>query len=180
MIIAFDAFWANTNDVRGLLYLQDVMVARYKDRPGVLGFEPINEPGWGSQDENAFAAGTLTQFYSTVVPHMRSLAPSSLVFVDPPGLDGVSQTTMLGKPTGDGIVFAPHFYPLTNNPDAVEVDMQKWATLGAAWNVPTFVGEFGASNLLDSTLPLMQGVFDSLDALALSGAEWEYSVSADS
>lgn len=156
------------------------MITRTKDHPGVLGFEPINEPGWGSQDEGAFAAGTLTTFYSTVVPHMRGLAPSSLVFVDPPGLDGVSQTTMLGRPDGDGIVFAPHFYPLTSDPDAVLADMAKWQAVGAAWNVPTFVGEFGASDQLDSTLAYMQSVFDSLDALGLGGTEWEYSVSADS
>jgi len=180
VINAFDAFWANSTGVQtAYMSAWDVMVARYKDRPGVVGFEPINEPAGGSQDNDAFTAGTLTNFYSMMVPHMRALAPSSLVFVDPSGLDGVSQTTGLNKPTGDGIVFAPHFYPLSNDPDVAMTDMQKWQAVAQAWNVPTFVGEFGASNQLASTPAFMQAIFDSLDALALSGTEWEYSVSTE-
>jgi endoglycosylceramidase len=177
---AFDAFWAPSSPVMtAYVAAWDRMVARYKDKPGVLGFEPINEPGWGSADPNAFSASTLSAFYTQMVPHMRGLAPSSLVFVDPVGLDGVGQTTSLTRPAGDGVVFAPHFYPLTNNPDAILDDMTKWHDVGATWNAPTFVGEFGASHDFDSTLPLMRGVFDSLDAHGMSGSEWEYSVASE-
>lgn len=177
---AFDAFWAPSSPVMtAYVAAWDRMIARYKDKPGVLGFEPINEPGWGTADPNTFSATTLSAFYAQIVPHMRGLAPSSLVFIDPVGLDGISQTTSLVRPPGDGVVFAPHFYPLINNPDAVLDDMTKWHDVGAAWQAPTFVGEFGATHTFDSTLPLMQGVFDSLDALDMSGTEWEYSVAAE-
>ena len=48
---AFDAFWAPALAVMtAYLAAWDRMVARYKDKPGVLGFEPINEPGWGTAD----------------------------------------------------------------------------------------------------------------------------------
>ena len=178
--VAFDAFWAPSSPVMtAYMAMWDRMIARYKDKPGVLGFEPINEPGWGSADPNAFSAGALSAFYAQIVPHMRGLAPASLVFVDPVGLDGISQTTSLARPPGDGVVFAPHFYPLTNNPDAVLDDMMRWRDVGAAWKAPTFVGEFGASHDFESTLPLMRGVFDSFDALGMSGSEWEYSVAAE-
>jgi endoglycosylceramidase len=178
---AFDAFWAPGSPVMtAYLAAWDRMIARYKDKPGVLGFEPINEPGWGTAaDPAAFSASTLSAFYAQVVTHMRALAPSSLVFVDPVPIDGITQTTSLVRPPGDGVVFAPHFYPLTNNPDAVLDDMTKWQVVSAAWNTPTFVGEFGATHKFTSTLPLMQGIFDSLDALGMSGSEWEYSVAAE-
>ena len=49
---AFDRFWDAGSPVQSAyVSAWDVMVARYKDTPGVLGFEPINEPGWGSGDE---------------------------------------------------------------------------------------------------------------------------------
>jgi endoglycosylceramidase len=177
---AFDRFWAAGSGVQAAyLAAWDVMVARYRDRPGVIGFEPINEPGWGSADETTFSASTLTSFYSTVVARMRAAAPRSLVFVDPVGLDGALLTTQLGRPTGDGVVFAPHFYPLNRAPDAVAKGLATWAGIGASWNVPVFVGEFGTNDTSEAAVPFLAAVFTAFDSLGLSGAQWEYSVSAD-
>jgi endoglycosylceramidase len=177
---AFDAFWAPASTVQArYLAAWDVMVARYKDRPGVLGFEPINEPGWGSADEGTFSATTLTAFYSAVVAHMRAAAPQSLIFVDPTGLDGTLVSTQLARPAGDGIVFAPHFYPLTHDAGTVAAGLATWAGVGAAWNVPVFVGEFGLNDTSAAAEPYIASVFGAFDALGLSGAEWEYSVSKD-
>ena len=64
-------------------------------------------------------------------------------------------------------------------PEADKIDMPQWKAVGAAWNAPVFVGEFGARNDLPSTLPFMQAHFDAFDALGMSGTEWEYSVSND-
>jgi endoglycosylceramidase len=182
---AFDAFFAAGSPVQAAyLAAWDVMIARYKDKPGVLGFEPLNEPGWGTADEGTFAATTLTAFYSAVVPHMRAAAPSSLVFVDPPSVDASFGSTQLGRPIrdagddagGDGIVFAPHYYPVSGINADFQSGLQTWANVGIAWNVPVFVGEFGASALLTDNLDYMSGIFDALDTLGLSGTEWEYSV----
>jgi endoglycosylceramidase len=177
---AFDRFWdAGTGVQAAYGSAWDVMIARYKDKPGVLGFEPINEPGWGSEDESMFTATTLTAFYSTIVPHMRAAAPTSLVFIDPPGLDGTSVSTTLGKPTGDGIVFAPHYYPVSTLNAQPATDLVAWQTIGQTWNVPVFLGEFGASNAGAGTAAFASSVFDALDTLSLSGTEWEYSIESE-
>ncbi len=180
VIAAFDALWADGSPVKdGLAAMWDRMAARYADKPGVLGFEIINEPGWGSQQADAFEAGSLSDFYAMMVPRIRARAPSSLIFLDPTGLAGVSLTTKLTLPPGDGLVFAPHFYPVSHDPDVVLGDMQPWSDLQKAWNVPVFVGEFGVSHDDDRALPFMSAHFDALDALSLSGTEWEYSVAAE-
>ena len=178
---AFDAFWDAGSPVQSAyVSAWDVMVARYKDKPGVLGFEPINEPGWGSGDEGTFSATTLTAFYSVMVPHINAAAPSSLVFVDPPGVDGTTVSTMLGKPTaGTGVVFAPHYYPLSAGNADEQAELAVWQGVGQAWNVPVFVGEFGASHDQQASVAYMTAVFDALDALSLSGSEWEYSVESE-
>ena len=178
---AFDRFWASGSTVQtSYLAAWDVMIARLVNEPGVVGFEPINEPGWGTQSEGTFEATTLTAFYSVVVPHMRALAPSSLVFVDPTGLSGVTVTTQLQRPTGDGIVFAPHFYPLVaQSPAALIRSLQTWVSIGAAWNTPVFVGEFGTSHNSSSAAAYMAAQFAALDALGLGGTEWEYSVATE-
>ncbi len=178
---AFDRFWAAGSPVQAEFgSLWDRMVARYADKPGVLGFEVINEPSPGSANAGPFAATTLTAFHGAMVARMRAAAPSSLVFVDPLGADGVSLSTTLMRPAGDGIVFAPHFYPLLHQPEAVLDELSSsWPPVGASWGVPVFVGEFGASHDDPTTLPFMTAHFDALDALGLGGTEWEYSVSAE-
>ncbi len=177
---AFDRFWDAGSPVQAqYLSAWDLMIARYKDRPGVLGFEPFNEPGWGTADEGTFSATTLTSFYSTMVARMRAAAPTSLVFVDPPGVDGTNLSTTLGKPTGDGIVFAPHYYPVVPANAEPATDLTVWQTIGQTWNVPVFVGEFGAPPQVATSAPYVTSVFDALDALSLNGSEWEYSIAAE-
>lgn len=178
---AFDRFWADGSTVQAAYVAAwDRMIGHFANEAGVVGFEPINEPGWGTQDESTFEATTLTAFYSRVVAHMRQLAPQSLVFVDPTGLAGSLVKTSLGRPAGDGIVFAPHFYPIAApNPDDVLPRMQTWADVGAAWNVPVFVGEFGITHDSTAALPYMAAHFAALDTLGMSGTEWEYSVETE-
>jgi endoglycosylceramidase len=178
---AFDAFWASGSPV--LPEYQSawsVMIARYKDKPGVLGFEPMNEPGWGTENESMFGATTLTSFYSVMVPFMRSQAPTSLVFIDTTGLDGGTLATGLQKPMGDGMVFAPHFYPLSPVPESVAYDMQNWLAMSASWNVPLFLGEMGESALVGNVTDYMAAHWAAFDANgAVGGAWWEYSTSVD-
>jgi endoglycosylceramidase len=179
---AFDRFWDAGSPVQAqYVTVWDFMIARYKDRPGVVGFEPFNEPGWGSANEPTFSATTLTQFYSMMVPHMRTAAPTSLVFVDSPGIDGTNLTTALGKPTGDGIVFAPHYYPISAGLADPPTDLTVWQGIGATWNVPVYVGEFGASPVANvaANVAYVSSVFDALDLLSLSGSEWEYGIASE-
>jgi endoglycosylceramidase len=178
---AFDRLWASGSTVQaGVVAVWDRMVARYKDRAGVLGFEVLNEPGWGTQDVTKFEAGSLTQFFAVMTPRMRAAAPTSLVFLDPTGFAGTTMSTGLTLPKGDGIVFAPHFYPLNNNPPAVGDKLQPWSVLGKQWNVPVFLGEFGAQSTSAQGPDYITAVFDALDAYGMHGTQWEYSVSADS
>jgi endoglycosylceramidase len=178
---AFDRFWAAGSPVMAaFLGAWDFMIARFKDTPGVAGFEPINEPGWGSAATDKFEATTLSAFYAQMVPRVRAAAPLALVFVEPTGFAGSIVTTTLQRPPGDGVVFAPHYYPISSpNPETVLPKMQGWANVGAQWNVPTFVGEFGSDHDSDTTADYMAGHFAALDSLGLSGTEWEYSVESE-
>jgi endoglycosylceramidase len=183
---AFDAFWAAGSTVRpGYDALWDMMAKRYASHPGVIGFEPMNEPGWGSVSMGMFEATTLTTFYDDMTARLNADAPGALVFFDPIGVDGVTLATTLSLPAGTGLVFAPHYYQAAaldgGTPIAgrVQADIQKWSNQAAQWNVPVFLGEFGVSNPVPDAAAYMTAHFDALDAVGMSGTEWEYSVSAD-
>ena len=116
---------------------------------------------------------------------IHAAAPDALVFFDGTGTDGVTVTTTLGLPAGSGLVFAPHYYQYAAlnggapSSDLVQNDLRKWAKVGARWNVPVFLGEFGASNTVSGAPAYLTAHYDALDALGMSGTQWEYSVSAD-
>ncbi len=179
---AFDAFWpSGSPTMTAYVAAWDEMISQVADLPGVIGFEPINEPSSGTADENTFEATTLTAFYTAMAAEMNAKAPSSLVFFDPTGLDGAMVSTVMGKPMGQNLVFAPHFYPIEHAAASdVQTQLGNWAGYAQMWNVPVWVGEFGASNLLPTTPSYMQWVFSGLDALPLvGGTEWDYSDSTE-
>jgi endoglycosylceramidase len=153
------------------------MLSHFANEPGVVGVEPINEPSPGSANPDTWESTTLPDFMARMIAHVAQKAPTTLVFVDPSGADGVDLSTTMTRPTGN-FVFAPHFYPVANpsHTDQVQSLMQFWATLGSKWNVPVWVGEFGMDHGNVNALPWMTAHFAALDALGLSGTEWEYSV----
>jgi endoglycosylceramidase len=183
---AFDAFWADGSKARAAYEkLWDRLATRYRDRPGVIGFEPFNEPAPGTADPDLWASTTLTKFYTVLGARIHEAAPSSLVFVDTTGVDSVLVATSLARPEGEGFVFAPHYYQsaaldgLTPDPAGVRLALQRWANVGKKWNVPVLLGEFGATNATPDAAAYLTAHFDALDALGMSGTEWEYSVSTE-
>jgi endoglycosylceramidase len=183
---AFDAFWASGSTVRASYdKLWSMMATRYAARPGVAGFEPFNEPGWGTADMATWEATTLTTFYGEMATLLHDAAPGALMFFDTTGVDGVTVSTTLSMPAGSGLVFAPHYYQAaaldgsTPSAQLVGVRLRQWVEQGATWGVPVLIGEFGAENATVGVEPYLAAHFDALDALGTSGTEWEYSVSSE-
>ncbi len=183
---AFDAFWASGSPIRSAYgALWQTMATRYAAHPGVIGFEPFNEPGWGTADMATWEATTLTTFYGDMAASIQAAAPGALIFFDATGVDGVTVTTSLALPAGGGLVFAPHYYQYAaldaSPPETglVQVSLRTWFDQGAKWGVPTLLGEFGASNPTPGVAAYLGAHFDALDALGMSGTEWEYSVSTE-
>lgn len=181
---AFDAFWADGSSVqKDYVALWTRLATRYKDRPGVIGFEPINEPNAGSAESGAFQKTTLTAFYTRMIASLRAIAPNTLVFFEPIGFDGGFASTKLEKPTGEGIVFAPHYYPLGRiEEDVVHNGLEKWSALATEWNVPVFIGEFGLAHADREGAEAYDDMtwhYDAFDDQLMSGTQWEYSVAAD-
>jgi endoglycosylceramidase len=177
----FDAFWAPGSPVMAeYLALWQSLIPMFQNEGGVVAFEPMNEPQPGTMDTGTFESTTLSAFYAGIVPMFRAAAPNTLVLVEPTGFAGAFVTTTLVQPPGDGVVFAPHFYPVGSlQPGRVAGALQPWATLGAAWNVPVFIGEFGVATDEDGIEPYIAAHFAALDTYGMSGTQWEYSVASE-
>ena len=85
-------FWADGSPVQAAYF---AALGRdggaYKDKPGVLGFEPINEPAPGTADDGHLRGDHALRLLRARGRRTRARwRRRSLVFVDPPGLDGVT------------------------------------------------------------------------------------------
>jgi endoglycosylceramidase len=179
---AFDRLWANSNGTRTALEgLWDRLATRYADEPGVIGFEVINEPHPGTADLKTWSATTLTDFYGTMGERIHLKAPQALVFFDATGTDGIGATTNLGKPAGERLVFAPHWYDPaalfggTPSPANAHTAMAKWAAKGREWDLPVLLGESGIRRKFEEPGEFVSGLLDAVDENQLHFTYWEYS-----
>lgn len=172
---AFDWFWADTHGAQtAFAEMWRVMATRHADRPGVLGFELMNEPH----------RGELGPFFTDHAARVQAIAPEALAFVDTTGTDGVQGTTSMTRPEGDNLVFAPHAY----SPGAlfggglsdVTPVLESWAELGEDWQLPVLIGEFGITADHDADIEAFAAsYYDAFDRLGMHGTWWEYSDSSE-
>ncbi len=183
---AFDDLWSDARGARtGMSEMWARMAAHQADRPGVIGFEVLNEPFAGSADPEIWAPDVLAPLYSTSIIDIQSISPDALIFFDASGLDATFATTDLVRPEGENIVFAPHYYDaavflgLEADPEHVDASLARWAALGEDWQVPVLLGELGVAADAPGAQSYADALVASLDGMQLGATWWEYSESAE-
>ncbi len=180
---AFTDFWADENGTQeayGAMW--EAMAARHADRPGVLGYELINEPHEGEASD--WDTEVLPAFYSEHAARLQAIDDDAIVFFDVGGLDGISVSTDLELPEGDNLVFAPHYYnPQVYLGGSLEIDVPAeiagWHDQGVDWDVPVLVGEFGVQPSREGAAEYVARHFQAFDELDLHGTVWEYSTAEE-
>lgn len=183
---AFDRFWTDETGARtAFRALWTRLVARHAGRPGVIGYEPINEPHQGNADAKTWEIETLGPFYTEMAALVHQGDPDALVFFDATGNDAIGASTYLEKPDGDRLVFAPHWYDPaalfggTPSPSNATTGLAKWAEKGRAWGIPVLVGESGVPRDIENASEFVPAIYDAMDDNALHFTYWEYSDSKE-
>lgn len=183
---SFDRFWSDADGLQGpFLDMWLHMVDTVGGHPAVVGFEPMNEPGWGSMDDlDAFKQDVLQPWFSTMAAELHAAAPDALVFYDGPGADSTGGGSHF-RPDGDGLVYAPHLYDasLLLGDSWAGVDpspsINGMANFGAEAGVPVLLGEFGFTHGAAGGNDWLTLVVDALDSRRVSSTLWEYSTSTE-
>lgn len=125
---AYDNFWADfaapdgrsvqAHYARGWQFV----IARFRDRPWVLGYDLFNEPWPGSASASCsnpagcpsggFDQTLLTPFFQRMVAAARAADPNHLAFYEPNLLFDYGAATGVGDPGDDGAGFTFHDYCL--------------------------------------------------------------------
>ncbi len=205
---AFDNFWNDTgpNTDLGEHYaaMWAHIAARFKDQPGILGYDLMNEPFAGSSAageiaglpfgspalSKTFQETLFKRGYDRIIAAIRAVDPNGWIFYEPLALPanngGASDLPKLTDPrSGENrLVYFPHFYAiipeLTSHYDpANTAELDDWIAQRSAddtaLQVPMAIGEFGLPwDAGGDPLGYLQKVLNTADAITSGWAYWAY------
>lgn len=179
----FDTLWTNA-DVRGhLVEAWRRLAARLAKYDNIVGFDPINEPFWGTYPFSAFEADRLAPFYAEVTQAVRSVAPGWLVFAEPSASRNLGFTSGFPKLPFEGVVYAPHAYdPSAESGSGFDPDhrlsmLEKISDMRGeadAMGASLFLGEYGGNPSQPGITAYMTAAYDGAGAVGASTMYWAY------
>ena len=183
---AFADFYAGNapNQLRSrYVKLFRTLAQRFRNVPGVMGYDILNEPFSYNFDRD------LQDLYRDTGEAIHSSDPGAILFLEPDLLTDTNGKAMLPAPfdTRTNVAYAPHFYDTAimgpkkySGPATSQQAFASMRAFAAEWQAPLFVGEFGAPAVAVGAASYMGLLYDLLDggqvgAQPVSGAQWVYS-----
>lgn len=179
----FDDFWKSRALQGAYAAVWGEVARRFKDHPAVLGFDPMNEPYWGTIPPDVHEATRLGPLYEKVVAAVRAQAPGWLAFLEPSAARNLGLPTALPEFSFGNIVYAPHSYnadaeagrgfdPAARQAvlDNVAKLSEEARRLGAA----LWIGEYGGTAAHPGITEYMDAQYDAAAAVGAGQMYWEY------
>jgi endoglycosylceramidase len=144
--------------------------------PGVVGYDPLNEP-WGDEQRE------IAPLYRDAAAALRARHPTAILFLEGCGATAAGFRTRLPCPDLDNTAFAPHYYqPLAIvradggvRTAAIDRAFRRLEATAAEWGAPLLVGEFGIQGSARRAGDYVDYLYDRLDAALASGMQWNVS-----
>jgi endoglycosylceramidase len=151
--------------------------------PGVVGFEPLNEPWPGDIEPQAFEEKYLAPFYRTVLAAVREDGDARLFFLEPSLMRSLGTAFPSRLPAmGENVVYAPHFYNLgmdtggayagTLGPvgESIDLAVVEARRVGG----PLVVGEMGVQADRVGAADYLRDLGDKLDSVRAGMFLWSW------
>jgi len=151
--------------------------------PGVIGFDILNEPTWGTYPLFEFEQDRLAPLYADVVAAVREAAPAWVAFVEPGASRNLGFATKLVDLPYANVMYAPHSYDSTAESgagfdpthrqqilDNVGELAYEAQTLGAG----LWIGEYGGDPTAPGIVEYMTAQYDAAGQVAGSTMYWAY------
>ena len=175
----YNRFWSDKSFRDRTVWLWKEIAQRYKDRPAVAAYEPINEPFGDYKTENhlPMLIDVMDELYKTI----RSVDPRHLIVIP-----GVRQgITFYGPPHARGwenVLFTEHYYAGVHHGDA-SLETHRWQiNRQMAWlndyleetRMPFLLGEFNVVFGKAGGPLMMRHYYDLFEERGWWGTLWTY------
>ncbi len=149
----------------------------------VIGFDPMNEPFWGSAPMATFERDTLQPFYEEVTVELRKAAPHWIGFFEPATTKNIGMATSLEPFHVPNVVYAPHGYDVSAeqkqsfSPDGRDAYLKKLKVLAddaAELGVPLWIGEYGGIATSSGIDVYMDTAYEAAGSMAAANMYWSY------
>lgn len=149
----------------------------------IVGFDPMNEPYWGSTSITAFEAEVLQPFYEDVVKAVRGERPEWVAFLEPGSSRNLGIPTGLTKFSFGDVVYAPHSYDRDAESgmgfdaarrDAVLSNALALADEARALDAALWIGEYGGQADHPGIVDYMTAEYDAFAAVGAGTTYWAY------
>lgn len=173
---AWNSFYEDYYDVKTAYFAMLRQVVRhFRGQEQVIGYDLLNEP-WG------FEASQISQFYTQAASVVSSVDPTALIFFEPHPTTAFSWggQTKLRRPTFKNAVYAPHLYDFNvlargswnGSMDSVANTLNLHKAKAAQWNVPLYIGEWGAPATVPNVKTFVENMWILLQSNHVSSAQW--------
>ena len=156
---------------------------------GIIGFDVLNEPGWGTYPVFQFEKDRLKPLYDDVVAAVRSRAPEWVAFLEPSSARNGGIATNLTKPFSfPDVMYAPHSYDSMaeggsgfdpTHRQAILDNVAALADEAKALDAGLWIGEYGGNAAKPGIVEYMTAQYDAAGAVAAGTMYWAYDKGGD-
>ncbi|HEY1954361.1 MAG TPA: cellulase family glycosylhydrolase [Polyangiaceae bacterium] len=179
-----DAFYTDDSLLTEFTAAWQKLAQKLAPHANVVGFDPLNEPNWGSQAINGFEQAELEPFYVRVVGAVRAVAPQWVAFIEPASSRNLGFPTQLTKFDFPNVVYAPHSYDnsaeqgMPFDPSHRAAILANAAALRSeadALGAGLWVGEWGGPSSLSGITDYLGDEWDAFGQVGAGCTYWDYS-----
>jgi endoglycosylceramidase len=185
VVACYDHFWQTDALRQHYVSAWQHVAARLSGYDDVIvGFDPMNEPYWGSYVIVAFENDLLEPFYEQVVAAVRAERPGWVAFLEPASSRNLGIPTSLHAFPFADVMYAPHSYDRNaemgmgfDPANRAEV-LQNGAALAgeaAMLGAGLWVGEYGGQTASPGITAYMDAEYAAFAAAAAGTTYWDYS-----
>jgi endoglycosylceramidase len=183
VMACFDHLWTDAGTQREMAAAWRHVAEVLADEPAIIGFDPINEPSWGSQSIATFEPMLLQPFYEQMIGAVRESAPHWVAFVEPSSTRALGFSTKLVPFESPDIVYAPHLYDVSAESTQMFDPAKASALIETALDLqrdaehlgtPMWIGEYGGNGTDPQIAAYMGAIYDGVSSVGAGSMSWAY------
>lgn len=177
----FDRFWGEGSTRDAFAGAWTRLAEELSGAAGVIAYELLNEPSWGSTTPQDFDRRIAPDVYGALVDAIRAVDAAPHVAIEPASSANAGLASALVPPDRERLIYAPHFYPpalelgVGYDGDASRLGAQaRRIVLDAArMGLPAFVGEVGARRDVPGARAFLEDAYAAFDGEMLGAFQWD-------